>query len=315
MKQGKHKYEFQSRRKYKTKQLVIIIVIILCCLSIVAILAQYIFNTLNDFFLRSKEFYFYSDKLKENELYYQVDNWSGVDDYTITVNMNSSDNNLKFTSYDINYSISYECSSNVVCQLSKTSGTISSNTHSDYFNLIITPNANLTTGTKVWAKITASSTSEYQKTLSANFTLVVGKENLSYEIVDSANNPYMELNITNTLTYYNVAEAFDTYSVGDKIDMDVYSALTAEKKNKCYSAWITLAFDPNVIHLDMTNSNYLNNTSISTTTINNQTYINGMSFKIDAVSSSKVRFYKVDPSQNYTYPITNTTPVVTVTSR
>ena len=100
------------------------------------------------------------------------------------------------------------------------------NTNSDYFNLIITPNTGLQTGDKVTVQITATSTAQYTKTLKARFTLVVGKESLSYEIVDSSSSQYLDLNITNTLSYYKVQTAFDSYNVGDKIDVDTFLNLS-----------------------------------------------------------------------------------------
>ena len=68
------------------------------------------------------------------------------------------------------------------------------------------------------------------------FVLVVGKEKTSYEIVDSVNSKYLDLNITNTLSYYNVETAFGNYSVGDRIDVDTYLTLPETDKQKCYSA-------------------------------------------------------------------------------
>ena len=62
--------------------------------------------------MRSKEFYFYSDKLSENTSVFEVDNWSGVDDYNITIDMNSRKNNLEKTSYDIEYSVKANCETN-----------------------------------------------------------------------------------------------------------------------------------------------------------------------------------------------------------
>ena len=77
---------------------------------------------------------------------------------------------------------------------------------------------------------------QLSKTLTAEFELVVGQEKLSYEIQDEANSQYLELNITNTLTYYLVDEAFDTYKIGDKITNDTYMSLIDEQKAKCHSS-------------------------------------------------------------------------------
>ncbi len=307
--------ERKSKSIYKKQQIIIILVLALCFITLVSAFGRYVLNGINNFFVRTKEFYFYSDKLKENSPIYQIDNWTGIDPYTITVNMNSMENNLKKATYDISYDITYECTSNAICQLSKTSGIIPATSNSDYFNLVITPNTGLTTGDKVTVVITATSSSRYTKTLSARFTLVVGQESLSYEIVDSESNQYLDLNITNTLSYYKVETAFDSYNVGDRIDVDTYLTLSDANKAKCYSALITLSFDPNEVLLDMTNTNYLNAISTTTTNIDGSNYINGMTFKVEPISSAVVRFYKIDVSKDYTYPIINSTSIIGVTAR
>lgn len=307
--------ESKTKSIYKKQQIIIILVLTLCFITLASAFGRYVLNGINNFFVRTREFYFYSDKLKENSPIYQIDNWTGIDPYTITVNMNSMENNLKKATYDISYDITYECTSNATCQLSKTSGIIPATSNSDYFNLVITPNTGLTTGDKVTVVVNATSSSRYTKTLSARFTLVVGQESLSYEIVDSESNQYLDLNITNTLSYYKVETAFDSYHVGDRIDVDTYLTLSDANKAKCYSALITLSFDPNEVLLDMTNTNYLNAISTNTTNIDGSNYINSMTFKVEPISSAVVRFYKIDVSKDYTYPIINSTSIIDVTAR
>ena len=90
-----------QKQFYKKKQIIIILAILLCATSFVVVFGRYVTNSINNFFLRSKEFYFNSDKLSENKSVFQIENWSGVDDYTITVNMNSRKNNIQVASYDI----------------------------------------------------------------------------------------------------------------------------------------------------------------------------------------------------------------------
>ena len=53
-------------KKYKRKQLIILGLIVLNLISFIVIFGRYLTNTINDFFIRSKEFYFYSDKLSED---------------------------------------------------------------------------------------------------------------------------------------------------------------------------------------------------------------------------------------------------------
>lgn len=307
--------ENKTKSIYKKQQIIILLILALCFITLTATFGRYVLNGINNFFVRTKEFYFYSDKLKENLAVYQIDNWTGIDPYTITINMNSIENNLKKATYDISYDISYECTSNVTCQLSKTSGVILADSNSDYFNLIITPNVGLKTGDKVSVEITVTSTAQYTKTLKAKFTLVVGQESLSYEIVDAKSNRYLDLNITNTLSYYKVETAFGSYNVGDKIDVDTYLTLSDADKEKCYSALITLKFDPKKVLLDMTNTNYLNAIQTTTTNIDGSNYISGMTFKVEPISSAVVRFYKIDINQDYTYPIINSKSIIDVTTK
>ena len=297
---------------YRKKQILIILGIILCLISFVIVFGRYVTNSVNNFFMRSKEFYFNSDKLSESGTVFQIDNWSGVEDYTLIINMNSRKNNIEVASYDISYDISYDCSANAICQLSETSGIISKDDNTDSFNVIITPNTQLKTGDKVVVNIKATSTSNYSKVLKGKFTLVVGKENLTYQITDKTNNPYMDLRITNTLSYYVVNEAFGEYQQGYKIDIDTYLALSEENKAKCHSSIVKIDFDPNEILLDLTSESYKNATNTTTTIIEQKNYINSITLPIDAISSADLRFYKVDISKDYTYPNQENDSVVSV---
>lgn len=311
-----------NKLRYRRKQLFILLILLMFVISFVVVLARYVTNNLSDFFLRSKEFYFYSDKLEENMAIYQIDNWSGVDEYPIIINMNSRLNNLKATTYDIDYNITYNCvTDNAICQLSKNSGTIYSRNctdNTDFFNLTITPNTQLNTGDRVIVEITVTSASTYTKTLRGRFTLVVGREDITYEITDSANSPYMDLRITNTLSYYTARQQFTvgekTYTVGYKIDSDTYLSLSAENKAKCASAIVTIGFNPNQVIIDMTDETYLQATNIQNTTINGKTYVSGLTISVDAISSKSLRFYKADTSQNYTYPNGTNPLILTINS-
>ena len=303
------------KQKRKIKQIIIIIGILLSVGSLVIVLGRYVTNSINNFFIKSKTFYFQSDKLTEKNPTFQVENWSGVDDYTITVNMNSRKNNIEVATMDIGYDIKYKCSSNAICQLNKESGIIKKETNTDFFNLTITPNKQLQTGDKVIVEIEATSNTGYKKTIKGKFVLVVGQEKLTYQITDAKEKPYMNLRITNTLSYYIVDQAFDSYTVNQRIDIDSYLELSNDKKSKCHSAIVTISFDPNYILIDNTGESYINSINKKTVQINGETYINEITIPIDAISSKDLRFYKVDVSQNYTYPNNNNQSIVTITSK
>ena len=271
---------------------------------------KYIYNDIRDFYLASKSFYFNSDKLTVNRAIYQVDNWSAVDPYTITINLNNSKNNLIHASSDITYEISYVCSNNVLCSINSEGGTLYTEEGSSYFNAVITPNSTFEVGDEAFIEITVKSTYPYKKTLSGRFILKVGKSGLTYTIDDKIGRPYLNFNITNTIDYYLVKEAFDSYQVGDRIDRLTYIELPEENKRKCLSAEVTLTFDPNKVILDTTNTIFLKKESYTTTTINNYDYINSITFRMDSESSEVVKFYKSDTNIDYTYPITNDISII-----
>lgn len=321
-KKAKAKTESFDSKKIRSKsriilKLVAVLVALVWTITTVPIFARYVYESINNFFVRSEEYYFNSDKLSVAGSVYQIENWSGVENYPITVNMNSRLNGIKRVNYDIGYTIDYTNSTNCTCTLSKSSGTIPGSTNSDTFVLTIIPAPGLNVGDSVWVKINVKSAAStgYKQTLKGTFTLIVGKETLTYEITDSRGSVYCDLNLTNTVSYYFAGSDFLTYHTGDRIDVDTYLSLSESNKARCYSAEVTVTFDPTVLRLDMTNQNYINAKSVSTMTINGTTYINGMTFDIEPIQSAVVRFYKLSVNQNYTYPGVAGTPIVTVTSR
>ena len=289
-------YNLYKHSKYK-KLILILAILPLFLIGVTA--GRYVYVGVRDFYLASKNFYFNSDKLDNPMSRYQIDNWSAVDDYPITFNMNSYANNKKYAKSDITYNVTYQCSSNLTCQISGNYGTILASRHTDSFTITLHPTVNFRDGDEAWLEVTANATAPYTKTISGRFVLKVGKMGIYYEIVDKAYQPYFDLNITNTLDYYVVKTAFGNYSVGDRLDISTYLNLSAADKNKCSSTTISLSFDPNDIVLDMTNENYLSAVSTTTTTIGSYNYINGLTFKVDALSSAMVRFYKKDNRELY----------------
>ncbi|MBS5863386.1 MAG: hypothetical protein KIC54_01690 [Clostridium sp.] len=306
-------YNKKKSTKMKKNKIIFLMIMLVIFIFITTVFGRYITSSIHDFFLRSKEFYFYSDKLKEEGANYQVENWSGVDSYEIVINMNSRSNNLNVTSYDIDYDISYAYSDNIKCDISKTSGTIYASTNSDSFNIMLTPNTKLDTGDTVWVEITATSKGPYKKTLIGKFTLVVGKENLSYTIDDIANRQYLELKITNTLSYYTVEQSFGSHKVGDRLTIDEYLSLSEENKRKCYSARVNINFNPENVLIDITNGTYKDGTNVQTTKIDGYTYVDSFSLSIDAITSVNIRFYKTDVTKDYTYNGLGS-PVITVST-
>ena len=304
----KHK---KNKRKINKKH-IIILAIVLFVLTITLSYGRFIYNGLRNYYLSTKSFYFNSDKMSDNGSYYQLDNWSGVEPVVITFNMDSKKNNLVASPDNITYDIDYECSSNVTCLASKENGLIMNGTHTDSFTITMTPNTNLYEGDYIELEVSANATSPYTKTISGRFRINVGEIGLSYEIIDESGRAYLDLDITNTLDYYKVLTPFGTHNQNDKIEISEYLSLSPENQRKCASAVITLSFSPNVLRLDMTNEAFLQSLSTSTSILSDgYDYINSVTFGVDALSSTSVRFYKLNTNNDYTYPYTNSTPIVT----
>ena len=284
----------------KFKRKILIVLIILLCLPISFTLGRFVYNKVLDLYFTSKNFFFESDKLTVDGAIYSLDYWNGVDPYNVVINLNSFKNNKLKSTSDITYEINYTCSSEIICNTTKDKGTIYSDTNTDSLTITMTPNSTFKDGDSVVLKVEAKSLSPYEKTLSAEFELVVGKYGLSHEIVDNENDIYLEFKVTNTLDYYTVREAFDDYSVGDRISSDDYASLSTQNKDKCASAIVTLKFNPNVIYTDNNNTTFLNSYNVKTEKINNYDYINGFTFKMDSTSSTVVKFYKKDITKNFT---------------
>ncbi len=303
------------KKKKINKKRIIIASILLMLMLISATYGRYIYNGIRNYYLSTKKFFFNSDKLSEDMAYYQLDNWSGVDPVVVTFNMNSKKNNIVSSPDNIEYTISYTCSSNVNCTSTKDTGLISNTTNTDLFSITMTPNRTLVGGDSIWLEVETEATTPYTKKLSGKFTINVGEIGLSYEIVDKSGNPYLDFNITNTLDYYKVFEAFPGHNAQDRIEISEYLSLSSENRKKCAAALITLTFDPSLFRLDMTNEAYLKAVRTSTTTLQDgYDYINSVTFRTDALSSTSVRFYKLNTTNNYTYPYVNNTSIITFNS-
>lgn len=294
----------------KRKILYIIAGLIIIVASISLAYGRYIYNEIKDAYLATKSFYFNSDKLTTSRAIYQVENWSAVDPYSITINLNNRKNNLIHASSDITYEVTYVCSDNVLCSINTTGGVLLAEEVTDTFNAVVTPNSTFKEGDEAFIEIYVKSTSPYKKSLSGRFIFKIGKSGVSYKIDDKQGRTYLNFNITNTIDYYLVKTAFETYSVNDRIDRNTYINLSEENKKNCVSAKVKMTFDPNVVIFDMTNTIYLKKETFTTTNINGYDYINSITFNMDSESSEFIKFYKADTSKDYTYPITNQTSII-----
>ena len=150
-------------------------------------------------------------------------------------------------------------------------GTIYATTNASKIGIFVTAiDEDIAVGESVKIQVSASTTVPYQKTISCEFTLI--RENatgLSYSIEDAENNEYALLQIVNA---------------------------------RESSVLVTLEFDPRELRIDMNDEIYINKESQETITIDGKQYVKKIVFNLDTETAKNVKFYKVDMTQNYTYP-------------
>ena len=281
----------RTKRKVKLINPIIVLIVFLIIVFITPRFlstAKYVYNIIHEHYLSSKDFYFTSDKLSIDHTEYEItNNWSGAETYAITVNMSSKKNDMAYTESDVNYNITYNCSNNISCTLSNQTGTIvgtqNNGVNEDFFTISINPSGGtaLSEGEVAWVDITATSTSPYRKSISGKLILEVGTSDIFYEIIDAVNQPYLTVNITNS---------------------------------QSVSSDVTLRYNPSIVLLDMTNRFYLNSANTnSTETLNGYQYLNSVTSRVESLSTTTVKFYKTDPTQDYSYTSgSQATPIITL---
>lgn len=304
------------KNQLKKKKLLLSLIVLVIIFPISLALSRFVNKLTTNYYLETQKFYFYSDKLTDDNAKYTLENWSGVENLSMDIQLESRKNQYEVAETDISYNVTYTCEEGVKCSITKETGIIYASSNVDSFTLTLIPTRNFEEGESTTVTVTAKSTSPYIKTIKATFIIKVGKQGLSYEIKDQTFQPYLFLNLTNAKSYYTINESFDNYQKDDEIDYTKYLELSDENKKKCTSALISISFDPNVVIIDTTSPilNIVKESDISTINIDNTTYINGIKFKLDALSSEAIRFYKKNPNKNYTYPIVNTNSIIKLTS-
>ena len=128
-------------------------------------------------------------------------------------------------------------------------------------------------------RIKASTQEPYRKEISCEISLRIQQVLAnSYEIEDVANRNYLVLKMVNT------------HDTGGNVSLE---------------------FDPNVVRIDLNDEAYLNRVEGSEET-NSDGYVQKFVFTMEKESAKNIQFYKVDMSQDYTYPSGDTDSVITV---
>lgn len=162
----------------------IAVLVVIPCLIIGATVAKYISEDEVDMAYSAKNFYFESDLLKEDITDAEYNYAEGID--SISFYLKNNADSLRFSEVDINYTATLTKDGTVIDIKTGTIAKDAVNTSAVQFD-------NLEGGEYV---VTAEATSPYSKTLTGKFILAGVDKTLSWDIVDSANSPIVELTVT-----------------------------------------------------------------------------------------------------------------------
>lgn len=297
-------------KKFHLKQIIIFMLILICSYGVMSF-SKYIIEEYHGYFLNSKDFYFTSNRLKEDNPLYQVNNWSGVGSFDISFDLLLEKNSYIYSDYDIPYRVWIDVPTGVTYSIDKATGTIykQSQTKSDTVTISVNPGRTYNENEHLNLKVHAESTSPYVKEITADYEYIVGKQGVTFQIDDVANQPYLMLKITNAVSFCKVMATFGTYNVNQLLDSSVYIMLDDTNKAKCVSQQIVLNYDTSLIRLDTTSA-ILDNATYDVEHLTGSNFINHLEFNIGPLSTLGIKFYKVNPAQNYTYPNANNTPSI-----
>lgn len=145
--------------------------------------------------------------------------------------------------------------------------------------IVVTPKTQIEQNDIITIRIKASTQEPYQKEISCEISLRIQQVLAnSYEIEDVANRNYVILKMENT------------HNTGGNVSLE---------------------FDPNVIRIDLNDEAYLNRIEGSEE-VDSNGYVEKFVFTMEKESAKNIKFYKVDMSQDYTYPSGDTDSVISV---
>ena len=283
-----------EQKKLNKKKVILVLIILVFVLSL-PVFGRYIYHSIREAYLLSKQFYFTSDVLTATGANYTYTEWGGLDQYTIEFNLYSYNNELAKLDYDLEYKVTCETITTdkitaVIDDGSTGSSTINgtiygvrpTGTNESKVKILVNPIVELNRGDIVKFKVIAETEEPYRKQISCTYTLEVAQETLNtFVIEDVENRDYAILKLINK-----------------------YETATP----------VILEFDPRELRLDLNDEIYRDKTSANTTTISGgETYINKIEFTLPAEATKNVKFYKVNKAENYSYPVVGEDSAITVT--
>ena len=278
----------RKRKKINKVKIGIVLFLIVLVFTITTAFGRYIYNNAREAYFSARQFYFTSYILKLGGTNYTYTNWGGLlgDVYEINFDLYSYDNKLSKLDYDLEYQVTceslnpdkIECTIQGTSRSTSSTGIIYADTNVSPVTVLVTPKVSISEGETVKLKVTAKTEVPYQKEISCIYSL-----------------------------YIQLPEG-NTYSIEDVKDRD-YAVLQLVNRSET-ATQATVKFDPDELRLDLNDEIYAQKVNSKTTA--DGKYINEITFNLPKESSKNVKFYKVDKSQDYTYPNVDGESAITV---
>lgn len=289
------------KRKINKKKLIICI-IILIILTSSPVFGRYIYNSVKDLYLKSRNFSFSSDLLTTAGKTYKYSNWSGVDTYEIDFQLYSYENELSLFSYEgdgLGYTVTCtvddptKATVHVGTEAGEATNTsyIPNLTNVKDVKVYLRPTGNLVDGDTVKLTITASTSEPYVKTISATFIIRIAiHSNVTYSIDDSEGSIYATLKLINT--------ASESTKLG--LTFRPYYLRIDETNPYCENAlvkeYVTVTETIKQVTTNEDGDEVVEDVEVDVQ------YINYIVIEMEPEDVATIRFYKQDTSVDYTYP-------------
>lgn len=277
----------------KKKQLIFLGIFLACIVCITCSLsyAKYASNTLWNYYLTSKGFYFSSDNLTEKGTKIVNTIWDGN---SIFFNIKNNLNDIVITDYDIGYKVTCTIQNpqieNVSCKLNGTSSNRYEGVLSNFKSCVNTKNDGVivTDYDKTTCEMNGYEWMNQIATKDLYFDIEGDVENVDVNIIVTSTFPYTKTLSGNYVLYK------DKSLIGmlnkQYLEYTDYSSLVitnSYKENKC----ATVTWDANKVRIDFEKNKITNYAT------DNSGYINEITFPINGKESIQYIFYKVNQEQ------------------
>lgn len=273
--------------------LLIIVASFLCFYSFS--FAKYVSNSIKDYYLKSKGFYFYSDYLSTEVVKNSNNSWNND---SVHFNIRNNLNAKEVTDYDINYTASCEVMGDASSKVSCLMNGSSTNTFTGVISSV--ESCRNYTGDLVDVSLLNKTDCELngyifeRQVITKDLYFDISKIDANYEIKDlvisvtvTSNSPYSKTLKGEFYIHKTENESIIT-SLIDKTDYQILSITNIGTINKC----VNISFDSAKLQID-------NIESFNTYEYDSNNYIKKVNFNLQNNASKNIIFYKKDSEATY----------------